>query len=55
MRAVAAVLALGAIACMALAIVGMVTGRPGARADPLVRALAVVLFAAAVALNVASR
>jgi hypothetical protein len=55
MRAVAAVLALGAIACMALAIVGMVTGKPGDRSGLLVRALAVVLFAAAVALNLASR
>ncbi len=40
---------------MALAIVGMVTGRPGDRAGLVVRALAVALFAAAVALNVASR
>ena len=40
---------------MALAIIGMVTGRPGDRAGMLIRVLALVCFAAAVALNVASR
>jgi hypothetical protein len=55
LRALAAILALGAVACMALAIVGMVTGRPSDRAGLWIRALAVLLFAGAVALNVASR
>jgi hypothetical protein len=40
---------------MAVAIVGMVTGRPGDRAGLALRAAAVALFAAAVAVNVASR
>jgi hypothetical protein len=39
---------------MSLAIVGMVTGRPGDRAGWLLRALAVLFFAVAVALNVAA-
>jgi hypothetical protein len=52
MRVAAAVLALIAVACMILAIAGMVTGRPSDRAGVLVRALALVCFAAAVALNV---
>jgi hypothetical protein len=55
LRALAAILALVAVACMALAIVGMVTGRPSDRAGFFVRALAVACFAAAVVLNVASR
>ncbi len=55
LRALAAILALVAVACMALAIVGMVTGRPGDRAGLWIRVLAVACFAAAVALNVASR
>ncbi|MGI8904773.1 MAG: hypothetical protein ACR2IP_14215 [Solirubrobacteraceae bacterium] len=53
LRVLAAVLALIAVTCMTVAIVGMVTGRPGARMGWLVRVLAVVCFAAAVALNVA--
>jgi hypothetical protein len=52
MRALAAVFALIAVACMSLAIVGMVTGRPGDRAGWFLRAGALVSFAAAVALNV---
>ena len=55
LRALAAILALVAVACMALAIVGMVTGRPSDRAGFFIRALAVACFAAAVVLNVASR
>jgi hypothetical protein len=39
---------------MTVAIVGMVTGRPGDRAGWLIRALAVVCFAAAVVLNAAA-
>jgi hypothetical protein len=55
MRVAAAILALIAIACMSLAIVGMVTGRPGDRAGWLLRTAAVLCFALAVVLNVASR
>jgi hypothetical protein len=54
-RAAAAVLALIAVACMTIAIVGMVTGRPGDRVGTYVRLLALLCFAGAVALNVASR
>jgi hypothetical protein len=54
LRALAALLALGAIVCMSLALVGMVTGRPGDRAGTWLRIGAVMLFGAAVALNVAS-
>ena len=53
MRALAAVFALVAVACMSLAIVGMVTGRPGDRAGWLIRLLALLCFGAAVGLNVA--
>jgi hypothetical protein len=53
-RALAAVLAAIAVACMSLAIVGMVTGRPGERLGWVIRALALLCFAAAVALNVAA-
>jgi hypothetical protein len=55
MRVAAAILALVAVACMTVAIVGMVTGRPGDRLGMLVRVLALVCFGAAVALNLASR
>jgi hypothetical protein len=51
MRALAAVLALVAVICMTLSIVGMVTGRPGERAGWLLRTLAVATFAAAVVIN----
>jgi hypothetical protein len=55
MRVAAAILALIAVGCMTLAIVGMVTGRPGDRAGVLIRVLALVCFAGAVALNAAAR
>ncbi len=54
MRALAAVLALIAVILMIVAIAGMVTGRPGERAGWLIRFLALLSFAAAVALNVAA-
>jgi hypothetical protein len=44
------VLALIAVACMTVAIVGMVTGRPGARAGWALRAVAVACFGGAVIL-----
>jgi hypothetical protein len=53
-RAAAAGFALIAVVCMTVAIVGMVTGRPGDRAGMLIRVAAVLCFAAAVALNVAA-
>ncbi len=46
------IFALAAVACMSLAIVGMVTGRPGDRAGWALRAGAVVCFATTVVLNV---
>ena len=54
LRALAAVFALIAVVCMTVAIVGMVTGRPGDKLGGLLRVLAVLCFAAAVALNVAA-
>jgi hypothetical protein len=53
-RAVAAVLALGAVGCMTAAIIGMVSGHPGDRVGWVLRAAAVLLFAGAVALNAAA-
>jgi hypothetical protein len=53
-RVVAAVFALIAVACMTVAIVGMVTGRPGDRAGALIRIAAVLCFATAVVLNIAA-
>jgi hypothetical protein len=53
-RALAAGFALVAVACMTVAIVGMVTGRPGDRAGWLIRVAAVLCFATAVVLNVAA-
>jgi hypothetical protein len=53
-RALAAVFALVAVGLMSVAIVGMVTGRPGDRAGWLLRAGALVCFGVAVALNVAA-
>ncbi len=50
MRVAAAILALVAVACMTVALVGMVTGRPGPRGGWVVRAVALVCFGAAVAL-----
>jgi hypothetical protein len=55
LRVLAALLALIAVGCMSLAIVGMVTGRPGDRMGGLIRGLAVLCFAAAVVLNVIAR
>ena len=55
MRVLAAVFALAAVGCMTVAIVGMVTGRPGDRAGTLIRIAAVVCFALAVVLNVLAR
>jgi len=51
-RVSAALFALVAVACMTLAIVGMVTGRPGDRAGWLIRVIALLSFAIAVVLNV---
>jgi hypothetical protein len=55
LRVLAAILALVAVACMSLAIVGMVTGRPGDRAGWALRTAAVLCFGAAVALNAIAR
>jgi hypothetical protein len=52
LRVVAAVFALIAVACMSLAIVGMVTGRPGYRAGWVIRVGALLSFAIAVVFNV---
>jgi hypothetical protein len=54
MKALAIVCALAAVVLMVVAIAGMVTGRPGDRAGVFVRAAALILFGAAVALSVAS-
>lgn len=54
LRVLAAVLALTAVGCMVVAIAGMVTGRPSARAGWLIRALALLCFAVAVVLNIAA-
>jgi hypothetical protein len=50
LRIVAVLLVTVAVTCMSLAIVGMVTGRPGERAGWLLRLAAVVSFAGAVVL-----
>jgi hypothetical protein len=55
LRVLAAILALVAVACMSVSIVGMVTGRPGDRAGWVLRTAAVLCFAAAVALNSIAR
>jgi hypothetical protein len=52
MRAAAAVFALIAVACMSLAIIGMVTGRPSDRAGLFLRIGALACFAITVALTV---
>jgi hypothetical protein len=44
-----------AAVCIVVAIAGMATGRPSARAGLFVRLLALACFVAAVALNVADR
>jgi hypothetical protein len=54
LRILAAVFALIAVVCMTVAIVGMVTGRPGDRAGVLIRVAAVGCFATAVVLNIAA-
>jgi hypothetical protein len=54
LRVLAAVFALIAVVCMTVAIVGMVTGRPGDRAGFAVRAVAVLCFVTAVVLNIAA-
>jgi len=55
LRILALLLALIAVGCMTVAMVGMVTGRPGDRAGWALRAAAVACFAGAVVLNIASR
>jgi hypothetical protein len=50
-RALAAVFALIAVGCMTLAIVGMVTGRPGDRTGVFLRIGALATFVVAVVLN----
>ena len=54
MRVLAAAFALVAVICMTLAIVGMVTGRPGDRAGAVIRIIAVLCFVTAVVLNIAA-
>jgi hypothetical protein len=53
-RALAVVFAAVAVVLMVVAIAGMVTGRPSARAGFLIRAAALLCFGAAVALGAAS-
>jgi hypothetical protein len=53
-RVIAAVLALFAVIFMVVAIGGMVTGRPGDKAGWVIRFLALLCFAGAVALNAAA-
>ena len=53
LRVLAAVFALIAVILMTVAIIGMVTGRPGDRAGFVVRAAAVLCFVTAVVLNIA--
>lgn len=48
------VFAIVAIVALTIATAGMATGRPGARVGWLLRALALLCFAAAVAFNVAA-
>ena len=54
LRPLAAGFALVAVIGMTLAIVGIVTGRPGDRAGLVVRIAAVLCFATAVVLNIAA-
>lgn len=51
MQAAAATLAFIAVACLLIAVKGMITGRPGDRAGGVLRAAAVVSFIAAVIVN----
>ena len=55
MRALAVLFAAVAVICMTVAIAGIVTGRPSDRAGYVIRAIAVVCFAAAVVLNIVAR
>jgi hypothetical protein len=52
LRVLAAIFALVAVVLMTVAIIGMVTGRPGDRAGYVVRAAAVLCFVTAVVLNI---
>jgi hypothetical protein len=54
-RALAAALAFLAAICLTVAIAGMVTGRPGAKAGFVIRVVALGCFVAAVVLNVTAR
>lgn len=54
MRTLAILFAVAAVSCLVVATAGMVTGRPGARAGWMLRALAIVCFALTVALNLAA-
>ena len=54
LKLLALMLALLAVGCMTVALVGMVTGRPGDRAGWALRAAAVVCFAGVVVLNIAA-
>jgi hypothetical protein len=54
LRVLAAVFALIAVIFMTIAIVGMVTGRPGDRAGVVVRVAALLCFVTAVVLNIAA-
>jgi hypothetical protein len=54
LKILALLLALMAVGCMTVAMVGMVTGRPGDRAGWALRAAAVACFAGAVVLNIAA-
>jgi hypothetical protein len=54
MRVVAVLFALIAVICLVLAIAGMATGRMDARRGTAIRVVALVSFAIAVALNLAS-
>lgn len=54
LKVLALLLALMAVGCMTVALVGMVTGRPGDRAGWALRVAAVACFAGAVVLNIAA-
>ena len=54
LRILALMLALISVACMSLAIIGIVTGRPGDRAGWVLRVAALACFGGAVALNAAA-
>jgi hypothetical protein len=54
LEALSILLAVAAVACMVLAIAGMVSGRQSDRTGYLLRVGAVACFGAAVALNVAA-